>query len=229
LELSAGGIKMCGRFSRFSIKPVIIEEFGIEEIGFDFEADYNIAPGRDIAAVIGGDKKQLVKLRWGLIPSWSKDPAVGYKMINARAETIAEKPSFRTAFKKLRCLIIADGFFEWGKDGKLKKPYYITMKSARPFGFAGLYARWVSSDGEEINSCTIVTTQANELLKPIHERMPVIVDRKDENIWLDPEIFENEKLGNILKPFDSEAMTVFEVDRIVNSPTNNSPECIRPV
>ena len=220
---------MCGRFARFSKKPVIIEEFGIEEIGFDFEAGYNIAPGRDIAAVTGGDKKRLVKLRWGLIPSWSKDPAAGYKMINARAETIAGKPSFRTAFRKRRCLIIADGFFEWKKDGKLKVPYYITLKSARPFGFAGLYERWVSPEGEEINSCTIITTQANGMLKPIHDRMPVIVDRKDEDFWLNPEINETERLSHILKPFDSDAMTAFEVGMIVNSPANNSPECITPV
>ena len=220
---------MCGRFARFSKKPVIIEEFGIEEIGFDFEADYNIAPGRDIAAVTGGDKKRLVKLRWGLVPSWSKDPAIGFKMINARSETIAGKPSFRTAFKKRRCLIITDGFFEWKKDGKLKVPYFITMKPAHPFGFAGLYERWVSPDGEEINSCTIITTQANGILKPIHDRMPVIVDKKDEEIWLNPEIFENDKLSHILKPFDSDAMTAFEVGRIVNYPANNSPECINPV
>jgi putative SOS response-associated peptidase YedK len=150
-------------------------------------------------------------------------------MINARAETVAVKPSFRSAFRKCRCLIVADGFFEWKKDGKQKTPFYITMKSARPVGFAGLYEKWISPKGEEISSCTIITTQANSMLRPIHDRMPVIVGKKDENLWLDPGVDDAEKIAAIIKPFDPEEMASYEVARLVNSPLNNSPECIRPV
>ncbi len=220
---------MCGRFAQYSIKPVIADEFGVEKIGFDPEPSYNIAPGQDIAAVVGGDTRQLIKLRWGLVPSWAKDPSIGYRMINARSETINEKPSFRDAFKRHRCLIIADGFYEWRKDGKVKRPFYIRLKTEKPFGFAGLYDKWRSPEGEEISTCTIITISANELLKPIHDRMPVVVSNEDEALWLDHNIHDKEQLDRILRPYDSEKMDAYEVTTFVNTPANNSEECIRSV
>lgn len=220
---------MCGRFARFSIKPVIIEEFGIAEIDFEFRADYNIAPGSNIAAITGGGERRLAGYRWGLIPSWAKDASAGYKMFNARAETLHDKPSFKGALKKRRCLIVADGFYEWRKECKKKIPFFIRLKSRKPFGFAGLYEKWISPGGDEINSCTIITTQANGLLLPIHDRMPVIVRREEEALWLDADREDRESFDPVLLPYSAEEMEAFEVAPYVNSPANNSPECINPV
>ncbi len=219
---------MCGRFARFSIKPVIIEEFGVEEIGIDFEQEYNITPGNNVISVIGGEKRRLTSFKWGLVPSWSKDPSIGNKMINARSETISEKPSFRNAFKKRRCLVIADGFYEWQKREKSKYPFYISLKSSKPFGFAGLNERWTSPSGEELNTCTIITCQPNSLLLSIHNRMPVIVKKEDEDLWLNCENSEDSRINDILKPYDSDLLEAFEVSKFVNSPANNSPDCIKP-
>ncbi len=220
---------MCGRFAQYSIKPVVVEEFGVEKISFDLESSYNIAPGQGVAAVVGGDDRELVKLCWGLVPSWAKDASVGYKMINARSETISKKPSFRDAYKKRRCLIITDGFYEWQKDDKSKRPFYIRLKSEKPFGFAGLHETWNSSDGETIHSCTIITTEANELLKPIHNRMPVIINNDDIPLWLSSDIQDKELLNRVLKPFNSDKLKAYEVSAFVNKPANNSEDCIKPI
>jgi putative SOS response-associated peptidase YedK len=170
--------------------------------------------------------KALIPVRWGLIPSWAKDMSVGSKMINARAETISEKPSYRNAFKKRRCLVVADGFYEWQSFSGAKRPIYIRFKSGRPFGFAGLYEIWNSPEGEEITTCTIITTQANELMRPIHERMPVIIPKEKEELWLDPKTEEQSLLFSLLKPYPADQMEAYPVSKKVNSPKNNSPDCL---
>lgn len=222
---------MCGRFVRKSTLTEIKDEFDIVEIQWAWEPSYNIAPGQDIAAVIGNDGNKLVAFRWGLIPFWAKDEQIGYRMINARAETIAEKRSFSQSFKKRRCLVVADGFYEWQKfeDKKIKIPMYVTLKSEQPFSFAGLYDTWKSKDGIIIQSCTILTTSPNKLLEPIHNRMPVIISTHDRAQWLDRSVQEPQELLPLLKTYDSNEMIAYEVSRQVNSPKNNAPDCIKPL
>jgi putative SOS response-associated peptidase YedK len=168
-------------------------------------------------------------MQWGLIPSWAKDPKIGNKLINARAETLAEKPSFRNAFKRRRCLVIADGFYEWQKLEKRKQPYYIKMQNGKPFAFAGLWESWQASPKEAIVSCTIVTTAANSLMKPIHDRMPVILSLDECDRWLDSSVSEPQVLQSLLKPYNSEAMQAIPVSSTVNSPANERAECINPL
>lgn len=219
---------MCGRFTRTAETPEIAVQFGVKEVTSDLGPSYNIAPTQDIAVIISEGEKRLVQVRWGLIPAWADDPKIGNRLINARAETLVEKPSFKNAFRKRRCLIVADGFYEWQKSGATKKPIYIRLKSGRAFGFAGLYETWISPDGEEVTTCTIITTEPNELMKPIHNRMPVIVPKDKEDIWLHPDSYE-EELTELLKPYPADLMEAYEVSRMVNSPSNNSPECLDPV
>jgi putative SOS response-associated peptidase YedK len=190
---------------------------------------YNIAPAQSVI-VVGDDGKRFLKpMRWGMIPSWAKDPSIGNRMINARAETLAEKPAFRAALKKRRCLIPADGFYEWQKLGQVKQPVRIVLKSREPFGFAGLWEQWMSPDGEGILSCTIITTEANELLKPIHNRMPVILMQDVEAVWLDPKIQEPEKLLPLLRQHPSDELEFYPVSREVNSPAVDKPSNIEPI
>ncbi|MCK4339580.1 MAG: SOS response-associated peptidase [Candidatus Cloacimonetes bacterium] len=220
---------MCGRFSRRMTTEEIAESFEAGQILCDLEPSYNVAPSQDVVAIINGEDKKLVTFKWGLIPYWSKDPSVGYKMINARAESISEKPSFKLPLKSKRCLIIADGFYEWRKEQGNKIPMFFHLKSHKPFGFAGLYDNWTSIDGEKISTCTIITTDANELMKQIHYRMPVILPKEKESIWIDSNIHDIDILLPILKPYDSNLMEMYEVSRFVNSPKNNSKECIQPI
>jgi putative SOS response-associated peptidase YedK len=196
----------------------------------DVKPSFNIAPRQPVAVIMEEGKRKIVSMQWGLIPHWAKDPKIGYKMINARMETITEKPSYREAFKKRRCLIIADGFYEWrtGPDGK-KEPVYIYLKNKKTFGIAGIYEIWKSSAGEQIISCSIITTQANEIMKPIHVRMPVIIDPKDYDEWLNTENNETEKLSELLKPFASENMQNHLVSNAVNVPYHNAEDCIAPI
>ncbi|MCI0487152.1 MAG: SOS response-associated peptidase [Blastocatellia bacterium] len=217
---------MCGRFVRESTIPDIAEAFGIENVSSDLEPSYNIAPTQMIAAIIDDGQKQLVEVRWGLIPSWAEDPAIGNRMINARAETVTEKASFKNAFKKRRCLIVADGFYEWKKEGDSKRPVFIRLKSRRPFGFAGLYENWTSPLGEQITSCAIITTEPNDLMRTIHQRMPVIVPKDKEDLWLAGG--DEADMLALLTPYSSEEMEAYGVSRKVNSPANDSPDCIRP-
>lgn len=203
---------MCGRFVLLTDLSVIVQSFGIEEMACQCRTGNSISPGQHIATVIRDDKNRLVDTRWGLIPSWSKDPSIGYRMFNARAETIAEKPSFRSAFHKRRCLIPADGFYEWQKLGKVKKPFYFSLTSGRPFGFAGLYEIWTSPEGEPIRTSTIITTRPNELVRSIHDRMPVIVPKDKERQWIDPLNHDREMLLSLLKPYPPDEMSMFEVD-----------------
>jgi putative SOS response-associated peptidase YedK len=221
---------MCGRFVLVSPFTLIAEEFRIRDGKGDLKPRYNIAPGQDILAVLSEERiNRLSRFRWGLIPSWADDPAIGNRMINARAETVASKPSFRSAFDKRRCLIVADGFYEWRREGKRKSPVYVCMKSQKPFGFAGLYEVWHSPEGHEIKSCTIITTEANDLLRPIHDRMPVIMPREVEDTWLNPNFHDRARLLALLGPYPAGKMKAYDVSPRVNTPVNDSPDNIKPL
>lgn len=218
---------MCGRFTLRQSCETIAETFQVSELQ-EINPQYNIAPSNAIATIILDSQKQLKWMRWGLIPSWAKDESIGNRMINARAETLSEKPSFRNAFKKRRCLILADGFYEWQKTEKQKQPYYFQLKDGKPFAFAGLWERWQPQDGETITSCTIITTEANELVEAIHDRMPVILSANAYDQWLDPQSSQSE-LTSFLKPYDAQAMEGYPVSPVVNRPSYNQPECIKPL
>lgn len=220
---------MCGRFTLTTNLGAIAARFGVArflEGAAGYASRYNIAPTQTVIVVNDDGTRHLTQMRWGLIPSWAKDPAIGNRMINARAETVATKPAFRSALRKRRCLIPADGFYEWQQQGRRKQPVYITLKSREPFSFAGLWDAWVSPDGEEIKTCTIITTEANDLLKPIHDRMPVILTRDAEAVWLDPAIQEPAQLLPLLTPYPSEQMKAYPVSTWVNNPANDGPQCV---
>ena len=217
---------MCGRFTLTTNLGAIAQRFGVPRFLEEVGPRYNIAPTQTVIVVNDDGTRHLTEMRWGLIPSWVKDPAIGNRMINARAETVATKPAFRVPLRKRRCLIPADGFYEWQPVGRRKQPIYITLKTREPFSFAGLWEAWTSPDGEAIKTCTIISTEANDLLKPIHDRMPVILSREAEAIWLDPTIQEPAKLLRLLKPYPAEEIEVYPVSRLVNSPRNETPECI---
>lgn len=189
---------------------------------------YNIAPTQLITAVRtgAGGQRELCQLKWGLVPHWADDHAIGNRMINARAESVATKPAFRQAFKLRRCLIVADGFYEWQKSGRHKQPYYIRLKDDGPFGFAGLFERWTKAE-PAVESCTIITTDANELVAGIHNRMPVIVPAEAYELWLSPDTQEIELLQSLLRPYSASEMVAYPVDTRVNSPTVNEPACIQ--
>ena len=198
---------MCGRFALVSDRAAISETFSLRDSSYDFKPNWNVTPGHHIPAIIHREgRNSLASFLWGLITSWAKDPSIGNKLINARAETINVKPSFRSAFSKRRCLIVADGFYEWKKEGTKKIPLYFHLKSKEPFGLAGLYETWMSPDKKEIKSCTIITTEANKLIAPIHDRMPVIVPKKQEQIWISDNIEDSALLLSILNPYPAEEM-----------------------
>lgn len=214
---------MCGRFSFVMEDALILERFGLRVRTAIYKARYNCAPAQNLAVISSEVPCELSFFRWGLIPSWAKDAAVGNKLINARGETLAEKPSFRSAFRNRRCLVPATGFFEWKRDAG-KTPYHIRMKSGDPFCFAGLWDKWIASDGEIVYSFTIVTTTPNELMAQIHDRMPVIIHREDEQRWITPN--PDPSMVELLKPFPSALMEAYPVSKLVNSPKNDGPEII---
>lgn len=218
---------MCGRYTLASPETWIREEFELDELPADYHPRYNIAPTQLVLAVIERDGvRRAGWLRWGLVPSWAKDPAIGNRMINARAETVHEKPSFRSAFARRRCLIIADGYYEWQKRPDRKVPHWIHRPDRRPFAMAGLWERWNPPDGgEPLHSCTIITTEANDFVRPIHDRMTVILSPEERRIWLDPEA-DPDTLRSLLRPWEGDDLTAHEVSTLVNSPRNDSPECI---
>jgi putative SOS response-associated peptidase YedK len=220
---------MCGRFVLCSPVEDIVNEFHIDTTSFTYNPSYNIAPTQNIVIIKKNAIKVLTNCRWGFLPSWAKDPAAGNKMINARSETVAEKPSFRKAFKNQRCLIVADGFYEWKKEGKKKVPFFIRLKSRKPFGLAGLYNLWTSPEGEEICTGAIITTEANEVLSSVHNRMPVILTRDRYDPWLDPKNQDTEKLLSLLKPCESGEIEFYTVSTKVNSPSFNAKENVEPV
>lgn len=197
---------MCGRFVLLTDLSVVMESFGVHDAEGEFRQSDNISPGQMVAAVVYENTNRLLPFRWGLIPSWAKDPSISKRLFNARAETVSEKPSFRDAFKKRRCLIVADGFYEWQKQGSRKNPFLFFLRSGQSFGFAGLYETWTSPDRQAVHTCTIITTGANELIKPIHDRMPVIIPKENESTWLDPENRNRELLQSLLAPYPAEKM-----------------------
>jgi putative SOS response-associated peptidase YedK len=217
---------MCGRFSFVEEDALIRERFGIRVTTAIYKARYNCAPSQDLAVITSERPEQLQFFRWGLIPSWAKDPSIGNKMINARAETITEKPSFRSAMKNRRCLIPATGFFEWRR-GKDKTPFHIRMKNRGLFAFAGLWERWQTPESETIQSFTIITTTPNRLMQDIHDRMPVILTRESEKLWLSG--INEQELVDLLKPYDHTLMEALPVSALVNSPLNDRPEVLEPV
>ena len=221
---------MCGRFTLQITKEMIAEIFGVP-ITQDIQPHYNIAPTQQVAVIrtYPDETRHLDFLHWGLIPSWAKDPSIGHKMINARSETAHEKPAFKYAFHHHRCLIPASGFYEWSTDGTKKKPLYIHLKKEIPLAFAGLWDHWKSPAGDVIESCTILTNSSNTLLKPVHDRMPVILDPKDYGLWLNPRISAIESLKYIFEPYPSDKMEMYPVSDIVNSPRNDTLECIKPL
>jgi putative SOS response-associated peptidase YedK len=219
---------MCGRYTLVTPVERLAEEFGFDASSMDLPPNYNVAPSQGVAAVLQkGGERRLELLRWGLIPSWADDPQIGSRMINARAETAPEKPSFRRAFRERRCLIPADGFYEWKRTNGAKQPYYIRMKEGRPFAFAGLWEGWRDDGGPEIRSCTILTTRPNALAGEIHDRMPVILPAGSYDAWLDPEA-EKEELVALLAAYPEDEMEAYPVSRLVNSPSNNDPRCVEP-
>ena len=231
---------MCGRFSLAADQKTLSETFTDFEIPEELGPRYNIAPSQPVAVVANNGQNKVEFFQWGLIPSWAKDPQIGNRMINARAETLAEKPSFKTAYKRRRCLVLADGFYEWritppssppkggGKRGA-KTPMYIRLASGEPFAFAGLWESWRGAEDSMILSCTIITTTPNEFMAEIHNRMPVILPRGAYATWLDPAERNPDQLQELLKPYPAEQMTAYPVSRIVNSPQNDTPDCIVPV
>lgn len=222
---------MCGRYSLFADPLEVMERFGLEELSFDWQPRYNIAPGQLIPVIIAErGRKRIGQLRWGLVPSWAKDDKSGYKMINARSETLTEKPAFRTLFVRKRCIIPADGFYEWKKTEKGKQPMRIMMQDGSLFAFAGLYDTWTGPDGQKLSTCTIITTKPNELVSDIHDRMPVILrSPQDEQIWLDRERYDADLLESLLVPYDGQRMKAYPVSAMVGSPANDLPECIEEI
>jgi putative SOS response-associated peptidase YedK len=218
---------MCGRYTLKSPLSVLTERFDIEEFPSSLSPSYNIAPTQQVATVLSENgKRKLEMLRWGLIPSWADDPEIGNRMINARSETVAEKPSYRRAFKRSRCLILADGFYEWQRTDSGKQPFHIRMQDESPFAFAGLWESWDKGDG--LRSCTIITTEANDLVGEVHNRMPAILHAEDYEMWLDLDFDEREPLTSLLKPYPAETMEAYPVSRRVNKPSNNEPGVVEP-
>ncbi len=218
---------MCGRFTYAKEFREIRIRYNVERDFPLFRPRYNIAPGQEVAVVFNRDGgRSLGMMHWGLIPSWAKDPSIGNKMINARAETLSEKPSFKRLIAKRRCLVLSDGFYEWRKEGKRKAPMRIRLKTGEPFGFAGLWDSWRKPDGSDLQTFTIITTEANELLKPIHDRMPVILLKEAEQQWLGFDVKDTSELLSLLKPYPSDLMEAYDVSLLVNSPRNDLPECI---
>jgi len=213
---------MCGRFSFSPSDKIIEDRFNISVINSIYKQRYNCAPSQNLAVISNEAPDNLSFFKWGLIPFWAKDKSIGNKLINARAETIAEKPSFKNSLKQKRCLVLSDGFYEWRKLGKEKVPYRITLSDDSPFAMAGIWDVWKNSEGETIKSFSIITTEANELMQDIHHRMPVILNPEDERKWIS-KIAVNDAL-KLLNPYPSELMKYFEVSKLVNSPNNDSPE-----
>ena len=223
---------MCGRFVQFSSLRTLEIHFPIDSIAGEVIASYNVAPTQEVLAIIHQNGRRLEKLRWGLVPPWSKDLAGASRLINARAETAAQKPSFRTAFKRRRCLIMADGFYEWeGKKGS-KQPYFFTLPSRRPFAFGGLWETWKSNDAADddpvYKSCTILTTAASESVREVHHRMPVILQPEAYDDWLDPEIHDADRLAAVLQNHLVRKMQYYPVSKLVNRVQNNTAENITP-
>jgi putative SOS response-associated peptidase YedK len=221
---------MCGRFTLTTDAKKLAEAFEEFEPPQEISPRYNIAPSQPIAVVANNGQHRVEFFKWGLVPSWAKDPAIGNRMINARGETLAEKPSFKTAYRRRRCLILADGFYEWRRNpDKSKTPIYVQLESREPFAFAGLWEAWHSPADDTILSCTIITTEPNDFMANIHNRMPVILPRHSFARWLEQAEQSADKLNDLLAPYPAEEMTAYPVSTVVNNPRNDTPECIIPL
>ncbi len=222
---------MCGRFSFGVDATTLASQFNLFEAPA-WTPRYNIAPTQEVLVIVKTPEHPYRKAglhRWGLIPSWAKDRSIGNQLINAQAETAATKPAFRAAFRRRRCLILADGFYEWKKEGRHKQPFHIRLRDGRPFGFAGLWEHWDKGEGGAIDSCTILTATPNDLLRPLHHRMAVILPSSAYDQWLDPRIQEADRLQPLLQPYPSEEMTAYPVSTVVNNPANDTPSCTEPL
>lgn len=220
---------MCGRFTQYSSLEIVQETFAIQTVTCDIGPGYNIAPSQEVIAVIDHEGYRLGKLHWGLVPFWAKDLSGAARHINARLETLADKPLFRNAFHKRRCLIVADGFYEWQVVGKRKQPWYFFLSSKKPFGFAGLWEKWERDDGTPYYSCTIITTESSPSVRPVHHRMPLILKTEVIREWLDPRITNAGQLYEILHKGTVKNLEGYPVTTFVNSVKNNGPECIKPL
>lgn len=222
---------MCGRFSLAVSQADLFDEFGLPEVPFDYRPRYNIAPTQPVLALrLREGVPRLGFLRWGLIPHWAPGPATGSRLINARIETVASRPAFRDPLRWRRCLLLADGFYEWKREGSGSAPFRVRLPSARPFAFAGLWDRWRAPDSELVGSCAILTTRANDCIRPIHGRMPVILgDAATREAWLDPEVDTQSLLRRVDAAASALDLHAYPVSRLVNSPDNDSPECLEPL
>ncbi len=221
---------MCGRFTQAEIAELDREVYKLLEMP-RLEPRYNIAPTQQAAVIRQrpNGERVMQMLRWGLIPSWAKDRTIGNRMINARAETLATKPAFERPYRRQRCLVPADGFYEWKRTDRAKQPFYIRREDGAPLAFAGLWDRWRDEAGEPIDSFTIVTTTPNDLLAPIHNRMPAILLPDRYDMWLDAQHRDVEELRTLLGPFPAEEMTAYPVSTYVNNPKHEGPECVTPL
>lgn len=222
---------MCGRYTLTSPGESVSALFDLQEIP-QIPLRFNIAPTQETAVVRvpeAGAERELAFLRWGLIPYWAKEASIGNRMINARSESVAEKPAYRWSFRKQRCLVATDGFFEWKKEGKAKQPYLIRRKDRQPFAFAGLWARWKDPENGPLDTFTILTTDANEHIRTLHDRMPVILPRESFDLWLDPKVEDAARLQPLLVPLAADDLELVPVSKAVNSPANDSPTCIQPL
>lgn len=222
---------MCGRFTLFDSSTSVAQGFGLTEVP-SLSPRYNIAPSQEIAAVRippGGRAREFVLLRWGLVPSWAKDSSLGSRMINARAETAAEKPAFRSAIRRRRCLVPASGFYEWKRENGRKQPYFILLRAGKLFAFAGLWESWIDPAGSAVETCALLTTAPNDLLRPIHDRMPVIVSPRDYDLWLSPEMVDVKDISVLFRPYPAGEMETFPVGTAVNNPKTDSPALIEPL
>lgn len=221
---------MCGRYTLAQPLEAIRERVGDIAADVPLTPRYNIAPSQPVVSLLSSDPRRLVLTRWGLVPSWAKDPAIGNRLINARAETVDQKPAFRASFKSKRCLIFADGFYEWktAPDGRTKTPMYVTLASGGVFAFAGLWSRWEPPDGAAWITSVILTTRPNALLADIHDRMPVILPPEGYAPWLDPAAFDRNRLKQLLRPFPAEELRLRPVSRAVNNVRHDAPDCIAP-
>ncbi len=217
---------MCGRYTLISDLSELARQYEFDGDIDAFDKRYNIAPTQEVLTVVGGETRRAGFMRWGLIPHWAKDTKIGRRMINARAETVAEKPAFRDALRRRRCLVLADGYYDWQRSGGTKRPMRVAMRSGQPFAFAGLWSVWKDPEGNRIPSCTIITTSANDLLRPIHDRMPAILPRDTEDLWLDQNVDDPAVLSSVLTPYSDDALEVHAVSPLVNSVANEGPELI---
>ncbi len=220
--------RMCGRYTLTTTEGDLAEAFSLEALPH-VEPRYNIAPTQDGSVVRilgGGGPRELHQLRWGLIPSWARDPSLGNRMINARSESVETKPAFRAAFRRRRCLVPSDGFYEWRRDGKRKQPFCIRRQDQRPFAFAGLWEHWEGPDGRLIDSFAILTTEPNDVLRPLHDRMPVILAPHSYDLWLDPKMEDTETLKRLLKPSPSCELAAYPVSTRVNNPVHDDRSCL---